>query len=596
MKKLIYFAAAFLGLASCTSEDFTGDQSLKEANENAAISFVMNTPAKTRATGSAAALALDYKFKVYGVKKVGSDYSNVFATGAYSTETDYNADPDAYWVWYGASTAHTTTSNTSDWDYVGAAGTHGTASHEATVASGKDQTIKYWDYSADQYEFVAYSATVASPTITKYQKDGFTVTATAAQLAGLYVADKLTINTKNNAPTMPSSGYNEIGNIVKLTFRSAATQVRLGIYETIPGYVVQNVKFRPNASEFTETTANAILSGSFNGTSSSADGTYNVTYNSTTGIAEFDNTAALASTYFDFGTFASATPTALGETSTTPMWAGGSADYQSVLPNTDNVGNMILYVDYELYNDKSGETIKVTGAKAVVPQMYMTWNPNYAYTYLFKISDNTNGTTGIEGTNPEGLFPITFDAVTIAATDGQEVGTITTVSTPAITTYQEGSVSAAGITYANANGPIYITVNTNGTLASLTADNIRLYTVESGTTEADLILTTKTKTPVNLLSILSADEEKQGITFTSGYAANFTPAASTTYALEYLQIGEVTGLTVGTSSVKGYYTRSGSSAPYTYTKITDPDAKATDGETYYTVVPQYKIIAVGANS
>jgi hypothetical protein len=236
----------------------------------------------------------------------------------------------------------------------------------------------------------------------------------------------------------------------------------------------------------------------------------------------------------------------------------------------------------------------------------MSWKPNYAYTYLFKISDNTNGTTGTEGTSPVGLFPITFDAVTVATTDGAEVGTITTISTPAITTYQNGSVSATGITYANANGPIYITVNTDGTLAELTATNTKLYTVADGTTEADLILTTKTKTASDLLSILSGDENSQGITFTSAKAAKFTPAASTTYALEYKVSDAVAAAytavdTPNVANISTYYERSGDAEPYTYTLTTDTSVE--DGKTYYTLttpaqpaVYQYKIIVVGANS
>ena len=547
MKKKLFYAVVAIGmLASCTVDEFVGeDTSLTTSNTNAAIQFVSSTPRITRAEGSAAAGILKHKFNVYGVKSTGSEYSNVFATNTYGAT---NNTP--YWVWYAASTAGTTISDTKDWDYVGTSGNkYGTSSPvDNRVELTADQTIKYWDYSADQYEFVAYSATVGG-TITKYQKDGFTVTATPAQLAGLYVADKLVIDEKNTTPSKPASGsstVNKFGDVVKLTFRAAAAKVRLGIYETIPGYVVKNVNFRPNNGEFTATTTNATLSGNFNGSSSSASGTYNVSYaDSDPRIAIFnrDNTATdFRSGYFAFGglTYAATTEAlgdGLGITSTTPTWAGGSADYQSVLPNTDNVGNMILYVDYDLYNSNSGETIHVKGAKAVVPEMYMKWNPNYAYTYLFKISDNTNGTTGVEGTSPEGIFPITFDAVTIVAADGQEVGTITTVSTPSITTYQKGSVSNTGITYATASTtePIYITVtdNTTGDLIDLTTTNIKLYTVDAGTTEADLILTTKTKTSSDLLSILNSNAESQGITFTSGKAAKFTPAAGTTYAVEY---------------------------------------------------------------
>ena len=283
------------------------------------------------------------------------------------------------------------------------------------------------------------------------------------------------------------------------------------------------------------------------------------------------------------------------------MWASGSATYQSVLPNTDNVANMILYVDYDLYNAVSGETIHVKGAKAVVPASFMTWKPNYAYTYLFKISDNTNGTTGTPGTHPEGLFPITFDAVSITSTDGAEVGSITTLSTPAITTYQAGSVSSAGITYANAKGPIYITVNTDGTLAGLTTDNTKLYTVEAGTTEADLILNIKTKTASELLSILSSDETSQGITFTLGKAAKFTPAAGTTYAVEYISdavaavytaVGNGTTLTSG----KKYYTNNTGAGEF----VSD-GAEVANGTNYFELttpaapaVYQYKIIQVVA--
>lgn len=610
MKKKLFFAAiALTTLAGCTDESYVGDQSLL-TNETGAISFNMKTPAITRATDGAAATALDNKFKVYGVKKVGDDYSNVFATNTYSAS---NNTP--YWVWYVTSTAGTTTSNTKNWEYVGTGG------GVVTPALDPAQTIKYWDYSASQYEFVAYSATIDGPTITNYQKDGFTVAATAAQLAGLYVADKLTITDKNSTPSMPASGsatVNKIGDVVQLTFRSSATKVRLGIYETINGYVVRNVKFRPNASEFTTSTTNAILTGQFNGSSSNATGTYNVTYASSVpqmAIFTRKSDVEFRASYFDFGTFASTT--SIGTTSTAPTWAGAIADpsnapyYQSVLPNTDNVGDMILYVDYELYNSVSGETIHVYGAKAVVPSIYMKWNPNYAYTYLFKISDNTNGTTSTTVGTPTGLFPITFDAVTVATTDGAQVGTITTVSSPAITTYQAGSVSDAGITYAHANGAIYITVNTDGSLATLSSDNTKLYTVENGTTEADLMLTTKTKSLItsgdDALDFFGTDETSQGIVFTTGKAVKFTPTASTTYAIEYnvspavpASYTEVTGLTEDVSDVTGLYERSGSSEPYTYTLTENTTAQS--GKTYYRYNPaipagyKYKIIEVGSGS
>lgn len=579
-KAYLIMATAIMALASCSDNTYMGEPGFGGNTGNGgAISFASSTPQLTRATGATAAEELGYSFAVYATKTVSSTPSNVFAQNTYS-----NTSNTPYWVWYNTSTANTTTSNTANWEYVGASGNKTIPSGTFNLSTAQD--IKYWDYSASQYDFVAYKAKPVSSTpatITNLTTSGFTVSGTAEQLGNLYIADKKTI-------TLASGNY---GKEVEFTFRNAAAKVRLGIYETISGYEVRNVKFYYTNSSETSSTTNAILTGSFNGTSSSATDTYTVGYDAS-GIATL-TTSTAASTYFDFGTFdtdANPATAILGTSSTSPTWATGSNTYSVVLPNTNHVANMTLKVDYDLYNASSGETIHVYGAKAVVPSIYMTWNPNYAYTYLFKISDNTNGATSTNPGTPEGLFPITFDAVTVAATDGQNVGTITTVSTPAITTYQNGSVSEAGITYANANGAIYITVNTDGTVKDLSVDNTKLYTVDAGTTEADLILGVKTKTAAAGLSILSANATSQGITFASGKAATFTPAASTTYALEYLQIDAVSSPT-GNPATLGYYERSGDSAPYTYTKSTDTTVDG--GKTYYTVVPQYKIIVVGAN-
>ena len=593
-KNLSYAALAIMALVSCTSNDYVGDQSqLDNAAGNKAIQFASNTPSVTRAVGDAAALELGYSFAVYATKTVSSAESNVFAHNAYDAS---NNTP--YWVWYATSSVNTTTSNTSGWEYVGVAGEKTIPGSTFNLSSA--QTIKFWDYAASQYVFTAYK-NKSGGTVSNVTTSGFTFEGDAAKFAGLFIADKLTITEKNDAPTKPSTGFNKMGDIVKFTFRSAAAKVRLGIYETIPGYNVKNVNFKPTSpATFSETTTSAQLSGSFNGSSPSTSRAFTVTYDGG-GVAQLA-TATAASNNYVFGTFDTDGDPYLGESATTPTWANASSNYISVLPNQDHTGMMVLSVDFDLYNTVTQETIHVEDAKAVVPQAYMTWKPNYAYTYLFKISDNTNGTTGTPGTHPEGLFPITFDAVSIASTDGAEVGTITTLSTPAITTYQAGSVSSAGITYANANGPIYITVYKDGTLADLTTDNTKLYTVEAGTTEADLILTSKTKTASNLLSILSSDETSQGITFTSGKAAKFTPAAGMTYAVEYMVSDAVaavyTAVANGTTLTEGnkYYTSDAGAGGFVsngtevangnnYFELTTPAAPA---------VYQYKIIQVVA--
>jgi hypothetical protein len=106
---------------------------------------------------------------------------------------------------------------------------------------------------------------------------------------------------------------------------------------------------------------------------------------------------------------------------------------------------LTLTCDYTLTSLDTDETIEVKGATATIPEAYTKWLPNTAYTYLFKISDNTNGKTHTDQPN-EGLYPITFDAVVVNFADNQK-GTETTVSTPSITVYQNGDVVTNGITY-----------------------------------------------------------------------------------------------------------------------------------------------------
>ena len=588
-KAYLIMATAIMALASCSDNTYMGEPGFGGNTGNGgAISFASSTPQLTRATGETAAGELGYSFAVYATKTVSSTTSNVFAHNVYSASTN-----TPYWVWYNTSTANTSATNTANWEYVGTNGSKTIPG--GTFSLTTTQEPKYWDYAASEYIFTAYT-NKSGGTVSNVSTTGFTFAGTTAQLGGLYIADKKTV---------PSANY---GNKVEFTFRNAATKVRLGIYETIPGYKVKNVNFKPTSpATFSETTASAQLSGSFIGGSAddATSRTFTVTYGDG-GKAQFATTAE-ASNNFVFGTFDTDGDPYLGETSITPTWGNASSDYISVLPNQNSTAPMVLSVDFDLYNTTTQETIHVEDAKAVVPAAYMKWNPNYAYTYLFKICDNTNGYTGSDA-SPRGLYPITFDAVTVAATDGQNVGTITTVSTPAITTYQNGSVSDAGITYANANGAIYITVNTDGTLATLNASGttVKLYTVADGTTEADLMLASNyTKTEVtsgtDVMTVQTSAVTVNSVAFTANTYATFTPTNGNTYAFEYTKNAVATTYKAATGTyVSGttYYTDNTGATEVDTSGFTEG---ATSVSSYFVVdtegtpaVKAYKVIQIVA--
>jgi len=386
----ILLALVAVALGSCSDDSYTGGtDNLQEPQEPVAINFSAGSSRMhTRAdlTGAAAASALNQFFYVYGVKNVDATVKTVYPN--YVVEYD-GTD--------GAGTAGSTNSNTHGWEYVG-------------LTNHPNQTLHYWDYSATSYTFQAWSPSTGSATVTVDSPSELTINAaTAEELASVYVADLVNIY-----KSAAASNTNRYGSVVTFTFRNMAAKVRLGIYETISGYDVSKVTFRSYNNRFAASNSHALIDGSFNGLDHTAGGTYKVTYNTENNKAVLDyTTSATPSAYYDFGTFAQ---NAIGTESSNPTWAGGTSAYRHVLPNEDHAGDMTLYIDFTLTaNDGSEDVIRVTGAHVTVPASYMVWHPNFAYTYLFKISKDVNGTTGEEGTDPEKLYPITFDAIVAEA-------------------------------------------------------------------------------------------------------------------------------------------------------------------------------------
>ena len=358
MKKYIFLAASALALASCSSDDFLGENpGNNPSSAQTAISFGGTTGKISRADkeGTEAAEALGSNFIVYGTKKL--------------SETETQIVFKNYQVIYDA---------TNNWEYT----------------TPTNQSLKYWDYSASQYDFIAYSLgkETTKAAATDITENGYTLTGTEEQLANCYIADKVTIK---------KADYNKN---VTLTFYSLASKVTIGIYETIPGYSVKDVKFYTSETDATPsttptlyTTANTIPTNSTTNkmTVSYANG---ATTPTVTLVSEEAKTTKIA--FGELGT---------GNLATERNSATKPTEPTRILPA--NAGDLTLKVDYTLVSeDGSNETIKITGASVKVPAKYTNWQANYIYTYIFKITENTNGSTGGSG-ETAGLHPIVFDAV-----------------------------------------------------------------------------------------------------------------------------------------------------------------------------------------
>ena len=571
MKKYLFIAASALALASCSSEDFVGTEGGNVENgANKAINFVGNAGKITRATSNEgkAEKMLDYQFKVYGVKKMSKNGADKFEPSF----TDYS-------VWYDE--AKNTTSNTNGWEYVG---NKKAGKEDATYGSGNvklqnDQYIKYWDYAAEEYHFVAGSPISAFT----YNKNEDIETAgmkiPSATITGL--AGHININ-KTETALKTDPVYVATPIVVKkekyqkpvtFEFNRQQAMVRVGIYETIPGYSITEIKFYE--ADGTKATSNNVIL-----TSATPD--YFVGGKGITGTVKYVWTTAKPSYTFEYGNdqlkksknwyaglFAVNSSLATKSTATVEELYGTDKDmsaangYFTVLPtpSATKEAPILIKCDYTLTaDDHLGETIKVTGATAAIPAAFSKWEVNTRYTYLFKISDNTNGYTG-DDPKKAGLYPITFAAVVKGSTDAMQ-GTVTTVSTPSITTYQDGSVvENGGIKYvANKAIKVKVTDSANGTDLVLkdtqktgetenTVVKVAVYKLSTSRTEADLQLANITQaefTPENNQPI-NLDADNKSFTFTptvDGYYAiqYLTTAVGTTpaYAYKVVYVGDMT--------------------------------------------------------
>lgn len=551
MKKYIFLAASALALASCSSDDFVGTEGGNvETGANQAINFGGETGKITRADceGEAAATLLGNNFVVVGFK--GNE------TAAANTSLVF----DHYNVNYATGTANTTASNTKGWEYVGQKQEVNGANKNLAADATKAQTIKYWDNSCTSYDFLAFSMgkghtgegdtkEYATPTAVKANKlkdAAYTLKGDVNTLGECYISDMVTV-------VKGDKGYKN--NAVNMQFRHASSKVRIALYEIVPGYVISDVKFHSDtysSGNYTEGEAEGALFGTFNnkgtmtvyfpttGTANKTNPDYNKAHvnftadqvDGTVNVQKFgkvnygnqvEDAIAEGNTY-------------LSQSAAKPSYCGtGTSYYQSVLPAENASQPANLRIDYKLTaTDGSGEEINVKNATVTVPAKYTAWKHGYAYTYIFKISENTNGTTGKPGSDDTGLTAISFDAVVLddEATGKQE--TITTVSDPSITTYgfKDGKVTTGKDEYetgtdiyATAFVPAY-TDEENVKHDATTAAPQALYTVtiEQGAAQtineasiANALTKNPDQTDGNTWTITDANKKKMIITkVTSG--------------------------------------------------------------------------------
>ena len=487
MNKFFIAAASALALASCSSDDFLGEIQGNEQNgATSAINFGGDTGKITHATtkGNAAAELLENNFVVVGFKGSNEDAAN-----------NENYAFDHYNVNFKDGSAFSTESNRAGWEYVNQdMKVKGTEPYAPLAQSASQQTIKYWDHSCASYDFIAFSMgkkDAASKYATPTHVDkahlataAYTLSGNVNTLSECYISDMKTVTEPN---------YNKTP--VSMSFRHLASKVRMALFEIVPGYVISDVKFYDATSTTATADPEGTLIGNFNnsgtltvyfpttGTKHATEKDYNkahVKFTATEGedgVLNFKKFGTVNYNNQAEGTILAGS-TYLSQNAADPSYCG--AGYQNVLPSEGAASAITLRIDYKLTSvDGSNETINVKGATATVPAEYTEWKSGYAYTYIFKISQDTNGSTGGSST---GLTAISFDAVVVDDEANGLQETITTVSDNSFTTYgyKDDKVTTNGNEYVNGTD-IYATVYSAG--ATVAPQKLYTVTLEDGATQ-----------------------------------------------------------------------------------------------------------------
>lgn len=429
MKQLfILTLVAVLACTACSDDRELGNSS-PETTANAIGFQVIKKNVLTRSgsttSGTASTIGLEdaghYNFGVFAYKDTQADNDIImenYLVGYHGTNVGYDYTSDnAGWYYQGLGYSEYTYSGSSYYD-----GTNDTY----YMSNIDKQYLRYWDKSAPNTSFYAYAPYInGSPTVT-FDNSNKTMTFPAGTIQDGY-DDRSKYEYMYATTTVAAAAY---GNDVQLQFNRLTAKVKIKFYEDIAGYQVKILNLQDGTySGVCAAPANRIdNAGSYSytyGTIYKNSGLI-ITFSSPIAFQWKDQVAMVDNT--DYLSFAAPTGI-ISEKNTADSPATPSpTDYFAIpkamtTPSTSDGTGLTFHVTYQLISN-TNETITVHNATVFVPAEYCQWQANYSYTYVFKITKDSTGSTETPGTgdiNPAdptpsstgALFPIVFNSCTV---------------------------------------------------------------------------------------------------------------------------------------------------------------------------------------
>lgn len=435
MKQLfILTLVAVLACTACSDDRELGNSS-PETTANA-IGFqvikknVLTRSGSTTSGTARTAIGLEdaghYNFGVFAYKdtQTNNDIMANYLVGYFGVDKGYHTSTTltgSKWAYEGLGNL--------DYTYSGpASGTDNFYKQNDTyyMSNIDNQYLRYWDKSAPNTSFYAYAPYInGSPTVT-FDNSNKTMTFPAGTIQDGY-DDRSKYEYMYATTTVASADY---GNDVQLQFNRLTAKVKIKFYEDIAGYQVKILNLQDGTySGVCAAPANRIdNAGSYSytyGTIYKNSGLI-ITFSSPIAFQWKDQVAMVANT--DYLSFAAPTGF-ISEKNTADSPATPSpTDYFAIpkamtTPSTSDGTGLTFHVTYQLISN-TNETITVHNATVFVPAEYCQWQANYSYTYVFKITKDSTGSTETPGTgdikpadptpsSTGALFPIVFNSCTV---------------------------------------------------------------------------------------------------------------------------------------------------------------------------------------
>lgn len=550
MKKGLFFLASLpVLLASCASDELV----VAIGEKDAPIGFTTIQKNITRATPLQK--TCHYNFGVFAYKSTEA-VNNIMANylvgnmdvvnkkGYYMTNANQTTLGDdsgeqngqSYWAYEKMGSA--------EYDYTGGEGYY-TKDQAAYMSNVTNQYLRYWDKSADYTLFYAYAPYINGDKTATYDNSTHTLTLPEGSIKAGY--DTPTDYEAMYAVAKVSSA--DYGKDVELSFQRLIAKVNIKFWEDLEGYSIRILDLKAGEHEGVQAVpAERSEAGVY---------TLGKYYKQAGAKIEFSNTSegdAVTSTVTPLTStegeadeplvFKAPTDAVIG---TTRVLASPSAtDYYAIPKN--NESGFTFHVSYELIST-TGEKIVVKDATVYVPKDYTNWAPNTHYTYIFKITKGSNGSTEsdptIDPTDPNvpaepSLYPIVFDNCTVIDWTEEEHESEITSDTNSVNyslALDKSEVKIKDIT-SDQPATVIVTLKENGTPVSSPAGSFSI-------TGPDV----ENNVTINATGIVTVKKEAKAGTYTVKYtpaATEHAPASS--YSVSFVVIGKNL-VTVSTSEI-----------------------------------------------